>query len=378
MRYGASMRLRCDSVQLAAALTVVARALPSRSVLPVLGTILLEAENDGLTLTATNLELTIERRIAADVDEDGSVAVPGRLLADFASALPAEQLHLETSGQEHRLRLHSDSFRTEIHGIPPDEFPPVPADNGAACLPLPAARLVGAINDTLPASSTDESRPVLTGVHVQVDPGRLRLIATDGHRLALSEVPLEPDHGLVGIRVTIPARTLNEVARLFRAADGDVRIGVAAAGNQVFFHGTGIDVTSRVVDGAFPDHRRLVPDRATTVVTVSALELEHRLRALAPFAQNSAHVVRLEVARSTLTLAATATDVGAARTDLEVRVDGPEQAIAFNSRYLLDCPALAADQSVELHLHGPLGPIAVRRTTADGSVYLFMPVRHFP
>jgi DNA polymerase-3 subunit beta len=303
------------------------------------------------------------------------VAVPGRLLADFTGALPREELRLERE-EAGRLVLRSDSFSTEINGVPGDEFPPVMGGEPGDRLALPAQLLVGAVADTLVAASTDEARPVLTGVRVETGGGRLTLLASDGHRLAVRGVELVPDVALAAGGITVPARALAEAVRLFRGVDGDVEMAVTATGNQVVFRSPGTELASRVIDGAYPDLKRLVPAAPGTRVTVPAADLAARLRALAPFAETSANVVRLDVAPSSIRLSAATVDVGSARTELAAAVDGPETSVAFNARYLLDCPALATDERVELHLQGPLGAFLVRRVAREDYVYLFMPIRY--
>jgi DNA polymerase-3 subunit beta len=368
------MRLTCDSADLAAALAVVMRAAATRTSLPVLGMVLLETADDVLRLTATNLELAIRRTLPAAVADQGAVAVPGRLLADFTGALPREELRLTMEEPGRRLVLRSDSFSTEINGVPGEEFPPVTSAGDADRIALPAPLLVGAVTDTLVAASTDEARPVLTGVRLETASGRLTLLASDGHRLAVRGVEMRAPLAAGGI--TVPARSLAEAVRLFRAVEGELDLVVSATGNQVVLRAPGVELATRVIDGAYPNLLRLVPDASGTRVVVQAAELGARLRALTPFAETSANVVRLDVAPGSILLSAATVDVGSARTELAAEVDGPETSVAFNARYLLDCPALTTDDRIELHLQGPLGALTVRRVARDDYVYLFMPIRH--
>ena len=368
------MRLTCDSADLAGALAVVMRAAATRTSLPVLGMVLLETADDGLRLTATNLELAIRRTLPAAVAEEGAVAVPGRLLADFTGALPREELRLALEEPGSRLVLRSDSFSTEINGVPSEEFPPVTAAEEGDRLAVPAPLLVGAVTDTLVAASTDEARPVLTGVRLETAGGRLTLLASDGHRLAVRGVEMAA--ALAAGGVTVPARALAEAVRLFRTVDGDVEVVVSATGNQVVLRAPGVELASRVIDGTYPNLLRLVPDASGTRLVVHAADLAARLRALTPFAETSANVVRLDASARSILLSAATVDVGSARTELAAEVDGPETSVAFNARYLLDCPALTTDERVELHLQGPLGAFTVRRVGRDDYVYLFMPIRY--
>jgi len=356
---------------LAAALAVVCRALVARSTLPVLSTVHIEAKTDLLVLTATNLEFAIRKPVEAEVSEAGAVAVPGRLLTEFTTAVGDEPLELGLHTPDLRLRLSSPSYETEIHAVDPDEFPPQVTPEGGDQVALPAGRLVDAIADTLAAASTDEGRPILTGVRIRTGDDRLRLTATDGYRLAERTVAV--DQGGI-LTTTVPARTMAEVARLFRGAQGSVQVMVAQRGSQVFFRSREGEVSSRVIDGGYPDTARLIPSAWTTRASLDASELNRRLRALVPFAHESANVVRLAVSSGSIGLSATATDVGSARTEMNAKVLGPEAAFAFNARYLLDCLATAPDQ-IDLELQGALAPAVIRRPATDDYVYLFMPVR---
>lgn len=388
------VRLSCDATELAEALSLVSRALPARSSLPVLGTVLLEATAEGperrssssadlrrpadyshgvLELTATNLEFGIRRRLAADVAAEGAAAVPGRLLTDFTNAIGGERLEIELTERGDSLGLRCESFRTAIRCLEADEFPPTPSPEGGRTLVLSARALVEAITDTLVVASTDEARPVLTGLLVHVEGDALVLAASDGYRLAERSVPLTG--GAPALEAIVPSRAMGEVARLFRGTGGDLEITLGPLGNQVFFRGAVAEITSRVIDGAYPDYRRLIPETAGTSATLDAGELGRRLRALTPFAQDSAHVVRLAVTPRSLVLHAATVEVGSAETELAAAVAGPETSLALNARYLLDCLSTASDR-IELQLHGPLGPAVVRRPGGDAYVYLLMPVRY--
>lgn len=379
------VRLSCDATELAEALSVVSRALPARSSLPVLGTVLLEATGEGLELTATNLEFGIHRQLGADVAAEGAAAVPCRLLTDFTSAIGGERLEIELTERGDSLGLRCESFRTAIRCLDADEFPPTPSSEGGRTLVVSARALVEAVTDTLVVASTDEARPVLTGLLLQVEGDALVLAACDGYRLAERSIPLTPRGGggpprpeggnAPALEAIVPSRAMGEVARVFRGSGDDLELTLGPLGNQVFFRSAGAEITSRVIDGAYPDYRRLIPETAGTSANLDAGELGRRLRALTPFAQDSAHVVRLGVTPSSLVLRAATVEVGSAETELAAEVAGPETSLALNARYLLDCLATAGER-IELQLHGPLGPAVVRRPDGDPYVYLLMPVRY--
>jgi DNA polymerase III subunit beta len=241
-----------------------------------------------------------------------------------------------------------------------------PGTGCAFAHPLTRLRFTGST-----AASTDEARPLLTGIRMVANADRLTLTSTDGYRVAEQSVHLaEP----CAVAATVPARAMAEVARLFRHSAHDVEVSVGRQGNQVFFSGAEGEVSSRVIDGTYPNTRRLIPSGRTSRASVDAAELSQRLKAIAPFASASANVVHLEVLPDALVLSAAAVEVGSARTELRAEVSGTETRVSFNARYLLDCLS-TAHEMVDLELQGPLAPIVVKRRQSADYVYLFMPVR---
>lgn len=367
------MKVSCEVPVLAEALSTVARALSTRATLPILRAVLLEAAGDGLRLGATDLELGIRCQVSADVLEEGVAAVPGRLLADFVAALDDDRVELVSEPATRELLMRSPSFTTEMRGLPPDEFPPGPADLIGPRLEVDSGTFLDAIADVAFSASADEMRPVLTGVLMQAAPGRLALTATDGYRLG--ERAMEPLTADAELQVIVPARALAEVARVFRDARGSLAVVVSAQGNQASFHGPGAEVSSRLIDGTYPGYRRAIPESWSTRVTISAPELRRRLRALALFASDDAHVVRLCALADRLELSATTSEVGSARTAMPASSEGAEAELALNVRYLLDGLGRVEDD-VELLLGGPLAPAVLRRAGSQAYRYVVMPARY--
>lgn len=364
------MKVRCDGRALASALGVVARALRSRSTLPVLDMVLLEAGPGHLWVTATDLELCLRRRVLAETMGEGAVAVPGRLLTEFAATLGDETVEL--AGSESSLTLLTPSFRTELRGAPAADFPPpVAPAAGDGELEVGRELLVEAIEDTCFASSTDEARPVLTGVLLCAECGALTLAATDGYRVA--ERRIRPAGAEASKHLIVPSRALAEVARAFREGDAAVRILVSETGGNVHFVDSGSEVTSRVLDGRYPSYRSVMPDSWSTTVELDAGELIRRLRALSVFAREGARGVRLVTEKDTLQITAAAGQVGEAETRLPAAVEGPGTVVACNVRYLLDGLSRIAGR-VNLRLNGPLAPLVLGPASGDTYTYLVAPV----
>jgi DNA polymerase III subunit beta len=364
------MKLACDRRSLAAALGTVSRVLAPRTPLPIMSMVLLEADREGLRLTATDLELTIRRRLPAIVEEGGALAVPGRLLLDFVAALDDDRVVLEAPAE--LLTVRSRSFRTEIQGGPAAEFPPSPEALGGSALEVEAAALVEAVGDTHFASSTDEARPLLTGVELTAADGDLTLAATNGYRLAERRLRCRSDGE--GIEVVVPARALAEVARALRDDGGRVRIVVSPLGNQLFVIGAETEISSRLLDGAYPDYRAVIPASWATSVGLEAAELARRLRALSVFARDGAQAVRIATGEGALLLSTRTPEVGTAETAVPARVEGPAASSALNVRYLLDGLA-RFDGEARLLLGDRLTPAVLRPAGGDGYTYLVAPVR---
>lgn len=322
-----------------------------------------------MTLSATDLELGVRSWVDSRVDEEGGVAVPGRPLAEFVTALTDEEVTLELCDLD--LHLRSPSFHTELRGVSAGEFPEALDDAVGQAIEVDGPSFVEAIQDVQFASSTDEARTLLTGVLITAESDTLIMAATDGARLAERKLPC----GWSGPKCTliVPHRALAEVARAFKGEAGPLQVMVAPAGNQVSMRGSATEVRSRVLDGTYPDYRRIIPPSCSTTIAIDAAEFAGRLRAVSVFARDEAHVVRLRATEGALELRAATREVGEASTRLDAAVGGPDSALALNVRYLLDGLARIGGEA-RLLLDGPLAPVILRRDD-DYYTYLIAPIR---
>ena len=368
------MRLTCRPNTLGQALQTVSRAISTRTTLPILNNILLETTSDGLSLTATNLEIGIRTVVAAEVADDGSTTAPARLLTDFVGSLPDESLEMELDEGTQTLSLRCGRFDTHVKCIEADEFPPGPRPDDGDRLTIPLDGLLKAVDQTQMAASTDEARPVLTGELLHIQGPRLLLVATDGHRLAERRLTANAAEDL-DARLIVPARALVELPRAFRGGSGEVEVLVSSGRNQVFFRAGSSEVNSRLIDGTYPNYSQVIPNKSSTIVTVSTPALTQTVRSVALFARDSANVIRLRAQTGSLVLSATTNEVGDSRAELEAEVDGPEIQIAFNARYVLDALAVIDCDKVELRFDGPLSPGLISQPASQDYLYVIMPVR---
>jgi DNA polymerase-3 subunit beta len=359
---------------LSQALQTVSRAISTRTTLPILNNILLETTADGLALTATNLEIGIRKLVPAEISGEGATTAPARLLTDFISTLPDQDLELTLDEPTQTLNLRCARFDTHVKCIEAEEFPPGPRPDEGDRLSIPLDELLAAIEQTQMAASSDEARPVLTGILFHVDAQGQTLAATDGHRLAVRKLSASAA-GELDVRLIVPARALAELPRAFRGESGEVEVIISKARNQIFFRAGSSEVTSRLIDGTYPNYSQVIPSKSSTRIRVATAELSQTVRAVSLFARDSANVIRIKAESEGLVLSATTNEVGDSRAEIEAEVEGSEIQIAFNARYVLDALQVAGVDQVELLFDGPLSPGMIRPADSDRYVYVIMPVR---
>ena len=368
------MRLTCQPSVLSQALQTVSRAISTRTTLPILNNLLLETTAEGLALTATNLEIGIRKVIPAEVAEEGSTTAPARLLTEFVGTLPDEPLEMALDAGTQTLSVRCGRFDTHIKCIEADEFPPGPRPDEGDRLAIALDDLLSAVEQTQMAASTDEARPVLTGELLHIETRKLVLVATDGHRLAERRLSAASGEELEA-HLIVPARALGELPRAFRGETSEVEVIVSKARNQVFFRAGTSEVTSRLIDGTYPNYAQVIPTKSSTTVRVPNADLTQTVRAVSLFARDSANVIRLRAQSGSLVLSAMTNEVGDSTAELPADVDGAEIQIAFNARYVLDALAVIPGDRVEFRFDGPLSPGLITSPGSDEYLYVIMPVR---
>ena len=361
------LRATCARDDLAHALGVVARGLSSRSAVQVLSGILLQVEEEKLTLAATDMEVSLRVSVGGEVRGDGSVVVPGRLLTDLTRLLPDETVSLSYEVGEGVLAVASGGYSSRLNVFSAEDFPRLPTlDVSLHTIAAPA--LLGTIEKVARAASRDESRPVLTGILVRFQGDTLIMAATDSYRLAVKETALgESGPELDAI---IPARALQELARLAAGAE-EVKLGVHE--NHVIFGVGDVWLTSRRIDGQFPNYKQLLPEAFELEVTTLREPLLNVVRRAAVMAQRNAPL-RLRFEEGELTVSAQSQDVGEAREALQLDHAGDPLEIGFNPEFLRDGLEAVGGETVQLKLINPLRPGLI--VAPDESFwYLIMPIR---
>ncbi|MFL5643429.1 MAG: DNA polymerase III subunit beta [Chloroflexota bacterium] len=369
------MKLSVMQENLARGLSVVSRAVSNRSTLPVLANVLLKTEDAGLKLTATNLEIGITYWVPGKIETDGATTVPAKLLTDLVNSLPAgERVDLALLAGD-VLHLKSGRFETHIKGIDADEFPAIGAAGERPTTRIAQNVLRRALAETAFAAASDEARPILTGVLARFEGDQLTLAAADNYRIAVKTIPiLDP---VPETSVVVPARALNELARILADVEEPVEVVLAGGRNQILFHLDGIDLVSRLIDGQFPNYQQVVPTAHTTRAVLDREELLRAVRPAALIAHESANIVKLAVSADGepgITVSANA-EVGDHVGQVEAGVEGDGTTIAFNARYLADVLTNVTADQFALELNGPLSPGVFKPVGDDHYIHVVMPVR---
>lgn len=369
------MKFRCERDELSAALVAANRAVGSRPALSGLSGVLLDLDEGGaLTVTGSDLDLTISMSVAVNVDEPGRALLPGRLTSDIVRALPEGAVAFSSEGTEAVLVGARAEF--SVREFPVDTYPVIPVPDGDP-VTLDGPAFADALRRVTSAASHDDSRPILTGVLIAPEETGLRFVATDSYRLALDD--LVGDGGAPDLNALVPVRALTEVARAFSDAEQvEVRLG----DRVVSFSAGRTVVTARLIEGDFPNYRALIPASAPNRLTVDRATLIGATQRVKVLAADASPVKLVLAAGEPLEVVAYTTDVGAARDTIDATYTGDPMEVAFNPAYLLDGLAAAGTEEVTIAIQDALKPAVIHENHPEGSagsaepfLYLLMPVR---
>jgi DNA polymerase III subunit beta len=352
-------------------LTAVGASIPTRTTLPVLSNILVEASPDGVQLSGTDLDIAVTLRVPAEVEESGDITVPAKKLQELARELPEQPARITTTGERFELVCGKATFR--LNGMPRDEFPTFPQVDFSSSWRIPSALMSTMIERTSFAVSTEESRPILNGVLWQLADREMRMVATNGHRLAKLAVPAEagdaPHADLI-----LPPKALAQVQRLF-SSDEDIE--VARSENHLGFRQAGVEVYTRLIEGPYPNYEQVIPRDNDRIAIADKETLTRSLRRMAVVASDQTHRVRLSFVGRALRLSVETPDLGDAHEELEVDYDGEALDIGFNANYLLEVLRYMPSDEVRLSFKAPERAATIEPTSDETGSYLclIMPLR---
>ena len=361
------MKLTVTQENLSRALATVSRIASSRGSLPILSNVLLKTIDNQLLVSATNLDIAIHETIGAKVQKEGTVTVPARLMQDYVSSLPQGTLKLELL--DNKLLITTEHHSSSINGTPADDFPVMPTIERGSTLTLKATDFKKALQQVLFAASSDEARPVLTGLYLHTKDKKLFAAATDSYRLAEKRIGDEAQE----VDLLIPASSLQEVVRVM-SDDGDVHIEYDE--QQAVFSVGSIELITRLIEGAYPDYRKLLPSKYETTATLVKADMQEITKVSSLFAREAAGgvTVTIDESDSEVSIRSIASQVGENNAVAEAQVTG-EAAITMNSRYILDALNAFSSERVSVHVNGKLDPCVFTDPDNDDYLHVVMPVK---
>lgn len=362
------MKLVVTQENLARALNTVGRVASTKTSLPILSNILLRTGDGRLLLAATNLEIAITEYIGAKIVSDGSITLPAKLFTEYINNLPKGTISLELEGS--RLHINADNYHSTINGLAADEFPALPEISQPAELKLPANLLKRSISQTTLTASHDDTRPVLTGVYVHSFEGFLYLAATDGYRLSekrLTDIAQE-------VAVIIPASALNDVVRVM--SDDCEEVSLLIDEQQAKFRMNDIEVTSRLIDGKFPDYRQLIPKQTDISFTAAKDELSRITKIASLFARDSGGsiTIKTDTTQSRISIHSLASQLGENTSEIQTVPTGDGQ-VTLNSRYVIEALGTLDGNQVVFGFSGKLAPCVLCAAKDDSYQHIIMPLK---
>lgn len=362
------MKLQVTQENLNRALNSVARVANSRGTLPILANVLIKTSNNRLSLSATNLDIAITHYIGSKVSQEGSITVPARLMQDFVSSLPEGVINLDL--QETKLHVSTDKYQSVVNGIVADDFPVMPAISDGKQWVVDGATFKKGLQQVVFAASNDDTRPVLTGVLLQTFEGKLYMAATDSYRLTEKRLNTNKED----VQLLIPASAMQDLLRVL--GDADEKIKITHDEQQVLFQVGDIELVTRLVDGKYPDYRKLIPQKFTTEARLKRADLVNVAKVSSLFARESAGSVTIEVDESAgqLSIRSVASQLGENTATADAKITG-SGSITLNSRYLLDGLNALSGEEVVFGFNGKLEPTLLHDPANDDYKHIIMPLK---
>lgn len=367
------MKFTCLKQELTGALSIVSKALSSKPQMPILSGIYIKSEGDHLMIEATDFELGIIVTIPADIETPGQLALPGRYFQEVIRKLPGDNVSIAEDTEEKSVRITSAQANYTLRTMNAGEYPGVHQLEGDLHFVIKDNILRSLVKKTVFACSNDESRPIFTGVYMDIDQNTVTMAATNTHRLAVKKETFDEPIG--AMKLIIPAKVLGELLHILTSEiPSDVRINCSF--NQISFSFENIYLTSRLIEGAFPDYHRVIPTNLTTHVQLKTDEVSAAMDRVSLISRaNDYNVVKLSFADQKLHISSSNPDIGHAEETIPAHIDGDELTIAFNATYLVDVLKTLDGDVCTIDLHQPLSPIAIRDSDDPNFIYVVTPVR---
>lgn len=364
------MKVFCHGLDLADALIKVSRAIPAKKTVPILEGILISASGSTLTITATDLELGIEKRINADVKIDGEVVVPGKEIVDFIRTLTSEQIELDSS-EDGIIKIRYQDSEFSLKTMPADEFPPLREIGEEVSFSIVQKEFKDLISKTKICASIDDSRPILKGCLLEVEENKITGVTLDGYRLAVCEKALERNNGRK--EVVVPVKTLEEISKLLE--DDEYIVTVFLQDNYLMVDLEHTKIVSRLLDGEFTKYKKIIPSEFSSVVTINKNQLALALdRASLVSRGDKSNMVKFDIKEKSLIIESKS-ESSNIKENVTVSLNGKDIEIAFNARYFIECMKVISDDYVKLSFSTSINPCLIRPAEGEEYTYLILPVK---
>lgn len=362
------MKLQVTQENLNKALGTVARVANTRGTLPVLANVLIKTVNNRLSIAATNLDIAITHYIGAKVSEEGDITVPARLMQDFVSSLPSGVIDLNLD--EYKLNIATDQYQSVINGVSAEEFPVMPAIEKGKRWTVAGSTLKKSLQQVVMAASNDEARPVLTGVLLHTQDGKLYMAATDSYRLAEKELGANDEQ----IELLVPGSAMQDLLRILSDFEGDVE--VISDEQQILFRVGDVELVARLIEGKYPDYRKLIPQNFAVTAVLKRADLLNVTKVSSLFARESAGSITINVDEEAqnLSIRSVASQLGENTATANAKITG-SGTITLNSRYLLDALHALGGDDVVFSFNGKLEPTVIRDPAANDYTHIIMPLK---
>jgi DNA polymerase III subunit beta len=375
------MKFVCAQSELNSQLSLVSKAVSSRPSRPVLGNVLITAdtESQSVSLVGFDEALGIQTSFEAQVDADGTLTLPAKLLGDIVSRLPGEDITIEAEEEEPTVALTSSSGKYQVRGLSAEDYPSLPTVEDGQAAEVSAEALIEGLRGALFSTSSDETKQVLTGVHLMSEPELLEFAATDGHRLAVVQAAEQAPGSTadLAMNVTVPAKALRELERMLQGYNSTDPVSLKFDQTQVLFELGRQRLTTRLLEGQYPNYRQLIPKQFVRQMTLDRRQFIASLERIAVLAGQKNDIVKLSLdsAQQKLAISAEAQEVGSGREEMDAQITGDELEIAFNVRYLLDGLKTFASNDVQFQCNSATSPAVLVPLGELKMTYLVMPVQ---
>ncbi|MDP4009924.1 MAG: DNA polymerase III subunit beta [Candidatus Shapirobacteria bacterium] len=370
------MKLSLLQENLNSALSNVSRFVSSKSQLPILNNILITTDNGRLKLSATNLELGINYWVGAKIEQEGVLALPAKEITEFVSYLSSGKIDCELN-DKNLLSIFSTKAESTFATIPATDFPTIPSINPSTAFEIDLSLLATAVSQVAFAAASDDSRPILTAILCKFTSQSFTLVATDGFRLSLKTIklvnPIKLNDGQEELTFLIPARSLIEVTKLAKNTK-KITIGLTSDGHQVVFVLDDLELVSRLIEGDYPDFKRIIPDSFTTRIFINREEFSQAVKIASVFARESANVVRFNLKANALELTANAPQIGQNRATVEAKIEGNPFQVAFNFKFINDFLNICKGEEILIELNETFSPVSFQDQSDPSLTHIIGPV----